>query len=135
MEGYLCPPLRRVAGSQSRMVDSAFKLLGRARWDGAVLEQMTLPQRHRGLGLRRTSPLEGRAAFVSTAAQTEWVMAAGPAEFWPLEGPSGGRLQLMWEGLHGAGGGLWPPEERAVDDNSLRTMVCAHQAYSLHGAP
>jgi hypothetical protein len=123
-----------VSATEDRIVDSAFTLMGRARREGAVLEQMTLPRRHGGLGLRRISPLEGQAAFVSGAAQTEYAMSSGPAEFRPFQGPSGDKLRLMWEGLHDAGGGLWTPGERAVDDNSLRTMVSAQRTYSRHEA-
>jgi hypothetical protein len=95
---------------------------------------MSLPRRHGGLGLRRTSALEGHAAFVSAAAQTECAMASGPAEFRTFERTWGGRLRLMWEGLHDAGDGLWPPGERAVDDNSLHTTVGAQRVYSRHQA-
>jgi hypothetical protein len=86
------------------MVDCAFTLLGRARWDKAIREQMTFPRRHGGL--RRASLLQGHAAFVSTAVQTEWAMASGPAEFPLFEAASRGlglRLWLVREDLHDAG--------------------------------
>jgi hypothetical protein len=63
-------PSPMVSTTEDRMVDSAFKLrpTGRGR-DGAVLEQMTLPRQHGGLGLRHNSPLQGHASFAP--AQTE----------------------------------------------------------------
>jgi hypothetical protein len=53
-------------------------------------------------------------------------------EFGPFEGPLGGGLWLKWEGLHDAGGGLWPRGEWVMEDSSFRTMVGAQQAYSRH---
>ena len=55
---------------------------------------MTLPQRHGGLGLGRTSPLDGRAAYLSAAAQAQQAMADGTAAFRPFEGASGDTLRL-----------------------------------------
>jgi hypothetical protein len=84
-----------VLATEDHMVDSACTPMGRDPWNGAVLEQITLPRRHGGLGLRRTCPLEGQAAFVPAAAYTDWAMASSPAEFQPFKGPSGSRLRLM----------------------------------------
>jgi hypothetical protein len=55
-------------------------------------------------------------------------MASRPAVFRPFVRPSGA-LRLMWEGLHDAGSGLWPPAEWAMDDKSLRAIVGTQRAY------
>jgi hypothetical protein len=106
--------------------------MGRARGDGVALEQMTLPRRHVGLDLCRTSLLKGHAAFVSVPAQTEWAMASGPAEFRPFEGLSGSGL--MREGLHDAGGGLWQPMPRKGADGGRQLLAHHDRAYSCLGA-
>jgi hypothetical protein len=89
--------------------------MDQARRDSPVLEQMTLPQRYSGLGLRRTSSLEGQAAYLSAAAQAQQAMSNGPAEFRAFEGPSGDKLWPLWEGLRGDGNGLWRFEAGAPD--------------------
>jgi hypothetical protein len=90
------------SATEDRVADSAFKMIGRIRQEGAVLEQMGLLQRHGALGLHRTSLLGSSAACVSTAAQMEWAMACGPAEFWRFEWPwtggsgSCGKASMTW---------------------------------------
>jgi hypothetical protein len=83
--------------TMDKVLDSAFAVINRVWHDGAVLEQMTLPQRHSGLGLHRTSLLEERVACHSAAAQAQQAVSGGLGELQPFEGPSGDMLWPLWE--------------------------------------
>ena len=53
--------------------------------DTRARAQLELPMRHGGMGLHRLSPVEGSAAFLSTAALTNVAMAP-QSSFGPLMG-------------------------------------------------
>jgi hypothetical protein len=109
-------------------------VIDRARRDGQVLEQMTLTQRHGGLGLRRTSPLEGRAAYPSAAAQAQQAMSNGPAAFRAFEGLSGDRLWPLWEGLRADEIWLWGLEAGTPDVATMPAIAHAQRTYGRNVA-
>jgi hypothetical protein len=61
---------------------------------------ITLALRYGGLGLSRTSPALGRAAYLATFAAAHVAMRGGPEAFRPFDGPSGEVLRPQWEALH-----------------------------------
>jgi hypothetical protein len=73
-----------VERAESKAVDGAFSLLQEARVKGPLTAQITLPFRQGGLGLARTSPAEGRAAYLAAAAATHRAMLEGPDAFRPF---------------------------------------------------
>ena len=71
---------------------------GRTR-PGQELEQLTLPMRHGGFGLRKTEPLEASAARLSGVGVAQRVLADAPAVFRPLDGPHAANYQILWSKL------------------------------------
>jgi hypothetical protein len=78
--------------AEDRALQSTGAILGRETGAHGVHAQLMLPLRHGGFGLRHANHLEGRAAYLSAAATAQRVMAAGPAPFWPFEGPKDAQL-------------------------------------------
>jgi hypothetical protein len=115
-------------------VDSAFAILGLLRVDGPVTAQITLPLRHGGLALSRTSPGEGSAVYVAAAATTHQAMLYGPEAFWPFDGPNGVQLRTKWASLHCRAGALWPPEYQEVSPDSLETIAAAQRKFLRQAA-
>ena len=82
--------------------------------EGAA-DQMVLPSRLGGLGLLRTAPEVGTAAYIAAAALCEVTFREdGPPCFRPFSGPSGTRLSQLWQLLHDSLR-LWPEPDRALD--------------------
>jgi hypothetical protein len=119
---------------ESEAVECAFALLGQARNEGALTEQMTLPFLHGGLGLQNTSEPEGQAAYLATAAATHDAMQNGPEEFRPFQWPRGQQLQPKWAALHDGAGDLWRQEGREVDESSIGTIRATQRDYSRHAS-
>ena len=69
----------------------------------AAIEQMTLPQRHGGFGLPRTTRDEADAAYLSGAAMAESALEDGAPECRPFSAEGGARagLEERWQRLHG----------------------------------
>jgi hypothetical protein len=63
-----------------------------------------------GLGLSRTSPALGRAAYLAASAATHIAMRGGPEALRPFDGPSGEVLRPQWKALHSEAGDLWKCE-------------------------
>jgi hypothetical protein len=87
--------------SRGKAVNSAFATLGLPRVARLVTAQMTLPLCHDDLGLHRTSPAEGSATYLATAATAHKAMLNGPDAFRPFDGPSG--VQLLTQFPYMAG--------------------------------
>jgi hypothetical protein len=115
-----------------KVVDTAFTIMGLAREEGPTVEQMTLPLRHGGLGLSCTDPALASAAYHAAAAATHTAMREEP--FRPSDGPSGALLRPQWGALHEGAGGLWKPELREVNPDSLGRIAEAQGAYMRHAA-
>jgi hypothetical protein len=72
-----------IQDTEDRVVASAFASMDRQPQCGMFHEQVTLPRRRAGLGLRCTSALECHAAYMSAAAWAQISMAEGPEAFQP----------------------------------------------------
>lgn len=59
--------------------------------------QLTLPLRHAGFGLRRTSAAEAKAALLAGIGAADTAVAAGPDTFRRLDGPLKPQLQEYWD--------------------------------------
>ena len=123
-----------VLRAESAAVDCAYAIIALPREDGAPTEQMTLPLRHGGLGLLRTGPAEGAAAYLSTAATTHLAQRDGPEAFRPFDGQHGAQLRHQWATLHDGAGDLWPPEIRDADPDSLGKVAGAQRDFGRHSA-
>lgn len=66
------------------------------------LQQLALPFRHGGFGLRLTSGTEAEAAFFSGVGAAHQVMRGGPTAFQTLDGAPAEALQRRWEALRAA---------------------------------
>jgi hypothetical protein len=74
-----------------------------------LTDQVTLPLRHSSLGLSRTIPALGRAAYLAASAAAHIVMRSGPEAFHPSDGSSGEVLRPQWEALHSESRDFWKP--------------------------
>jgi hypothetical protein len=99
-----------------------------------VTAQMTLPLCHSGLGLSRTSPAEGSAAYLAAAVTAQQAMHTGPEAFRPFDGPISTQLRPQRAALHGSAGTLWPPEYQVVSPDSLETIAAAQRDFSRQAA-
>jgi hypothetical protein len=95
-----------------------------------MTEQVTLPLRHGGLGLSRTSPALGRAAYLAASAAAHIAMRSGPEAFQPFDGPSGEVLRPQWEALHSEAGDLWKPELKEVNPERLGHITEAQGVFA-----
>jgi hypothetical protein len=88
---------RAVEAAEDRTVHNAFAIIGRERSPTAN-QQLSLPRRHGGFGIRVICQLQGQAgySYLSAAAMTKRVMDGGPAAFRPFEGPSCAVLCPAW---------------------------------------
>jgi hypothetical protein len=59
-------------------------------------------------------------------------MAAGPAPFWPFEGPKGAQLSRQWETLHDIADGLWESDKRTADVTNMPTIARAQGTFGRH---
>ena len=64
---------------------------------GPHLDQLVLPIRHGGFGLRAVTEVEAQAAYLSGAASAQLVLADGPHQFRPFDGPNAASLLAIWQ--------------------------------------
>jgi hypothetical protein len=112
----------------------ALAIAGHTTEEGPLTDQVTLPLRHGGLGLSRTSPALGRAAYFAASAATHIAMRGGPEAFRPFDGPSGKVLRPQWEALHSKAGDLWKCELKEVNPERLGHIAEAQGVFALHEA-
>ena len=74
------------------------------------------------MGLRRLSPAEGSAAFLSSAALANVAMIGAPEQFRPFDGPAGAGIRQEWSQLR-THVGLYDPLGEVVDDVCLRMVL------------
>ena len=72
---------------ESKVAEATFKLMSLPVQPEMLASQLTLPLRYGGI--RTTSTMEAKAAFLSAAAVTQEVMSAGLLPFRPFSGPMG----------------------------------------------
>jgi hypothetical protein len=94
-----------VQQAERKAVDCALAIVGQPTTDGPLTEQVTLPLRHGGLGLSRTSPALGGTAYLAASAATHISMGQGPEAFRPFDVPSGDPLPLRPSTVRGATSG------------------------------
>ena len=105
---HLAPSTRRVEQAVLSAVAELFKLPmgegpgGSAPVPGSAVQQLLLPIRHGGFGLRATSGLSADAAFLSGAATAQSVMAEAPVRFRPFTGVGVASLRGKWQRVHDA---------------------------------
>jgi hypothetical protein len=118
-----------VQRAERKTVHEVFALLGLPRVDGPLTEQITLPHR-----LSHTSPTDGVAAYLATAATAHHAMHRDPEVFRPFHGPNGDVLRPQWEALHDGARDLWRADAREAGPDSLGTIAAAQSAISRHSA-
>jgi hypothetical protein len=123
-----------VQSAENKAVDCAFAIAANPRTNGPLTDQITLPLRHGGLGLARTGPPEGAAAYLAAAATTQLAMQGGPTQLRPFDGPSGEQLRPLWETLHDTAVGLWPPEDHEASPDTMGIIAEAQRAFSRHSS-
>ena len=99
-----------------------------AGWGGASgreREQMALPLRHGGFGLRRVTAVEADAALLSGAAKAQAAMAEGLAACRPFEGASRAPLVEKWHDVFDDVGPEreWEPGERDLPAETVRDTL------------
>jgi hypothetical protein len=79
-------------------------------------DQMLLPLRHAGLGLRLVQPIEADAALVSGAAKAHAAMVSAPGALQPFSGAARAPLLEAWQRVfdYGAAACEWPPDAAAA---------------------
>ena len=77
-------------------------------------EQMTLPLRHAGFGLRKVQAVEADAALLSGAARAQAAMCDGPEACQPFSSAARPALLAAWHGVHdfGEASSEWGPGAR-----------------------
>lgn len=107
----LAPATRRVEDGLVTAAARIFRLptgegpAGCAPVASPKVAQLLLPVRHGGFGLRVTSQVEAKAAFLAGAATAQRVMAEGPSEFRPFDGPARPALLQRWHDVLDSCGG------------------------------
>ena len=92
---------------------------------GREREQMTLPLRHGGFGLRVVTAVEADAALASGAAKAQAAMAQGPAACRPFEGASRAPLLETWRRVFDdvAADCKWEPDARDLPEDFVRDVL------------
>jgi hypothetical protein len=113
-----------IQDTEVRVVASAFELMDRQPQRSMDREQMTLPSRHAGLGLRSTNVLECHAAYMSAAARAQIATSEGPKAFQPLLGLSAAGLPYKWAALHTdvAAPVDWGPRQLLNEERSVMIL-------------
>lgn len=96
---------------------------------GRELEQMLLPIRHGGFGLRSSTALEADAAFLSGAAAAQLVMADALRQFRPFHTMRAAQLRNQWQRVYDDMSDTckWPEGSRAMTNH-----VIAHVLPQVH---
>jgi hypothetical protein len=79
--------------AEPKAVACALAITGHTTEKGSLTDQITLPLRHGDLGLSRTSPALGRAAYLAASTAAHIAMRGGPEAFRPFDSPSGEMLR------------------------------------------
>ena len=98
---------------------------GWGRASGREREQLALPLRHGGFGLRKATAIEADAALLSGAAKAQAAMAEGPAACRPFEGASRAPLVEKWHGVFDdvGPGREWDPGDRDLSEDVVRDTL------------
>jgi hypothetical protein len=120
--------------AERKAVACALAIAGHTTEEGPLTDQVTLPLWHGGLGLSRTSPVLGRAAYLAASVAAHIVMCGGPEAFRPFDGPSGEVLRPQWEALHSEEGDLWKPELKEVNPEHLGHIAEAQGVFERREA-
>ena len=92
-------------------------------------QQLSLPMRHGGFGLRRTDAAAADAALLAGAASAQTALAAAPACLQPLADGSASRAELLprWQALHDAHAGNcgWDDAARDLPAGFVREQLPA----------
>ena len=127
----LAPATRRLEQAVLAAAAGLFKLpgghgaAGMAFASGPHLDQLLLPIRHGGFGLRATTEVEAQAAFLSGAASAQLVLADGPQQFRPFDGPSSAYLLAIWQQVFDACATScgWLASARVMDARTIREVL------------
>lgn len=92
-------------------------------------QQLLLPFRHGGFGLRSSCKLVADAAFVSGAATAQMVMAEAPRQFRPFDHVGMASLRGKWQHVYDevSAGCSWPPGARAMSPDTIQHVLPAVQ--------
>jgi hypothetical protein len=115
-----------------KAVACALTIAGHTTEEDPLTDQVSHPLRHGGLGLSRTSPALGRAAYLAASATAHIAMHGGPEAFRPFDGPSGEGLRPQWEALHSKAGDLWKLELKEVNPERLGHIAEAQVVFGPH---
>ena len=120
---------------ERKVATAAGEIMQRPELADAQADQLTLPLRFGGMGIRATDTNVAKASFLSAAAMTQAVMLTGPARFRPFAGHGAEGLRQDWRGLHAAGGALWPPEAAEPTAECIeQVMPSAQREYYQYDA-
>mgnify|MGYP001787467346 CR=1 FL=1 len=89
------------------------------------LDQLQLPIRHGGFGLRASTELDAQAAFLSGAASAQLVLAEGPRQFRPFDNVGVARLRNTWQRVFDGHSGDcgWQQSARALSPHTVRHVL------------
>jgi hypothetical protein len=118
--------------TERKAVACALAIAGHTTEEGPLTDQVTL--RHGCLGLSRTSPELGRAAYLAASAAAHIAMRGGPESFRPFDGSSREVLRPQWEALHSEAGDLWKPELKELNPERLGHIAEAQGVFARHEA-
>ena len=93
------------------------------------LQQLILPFRHGGFGLRYTSAIEAEAAFFSGLGAAHRVMREAPPAFRVLEGRGAEQLQVRWQALRADCPAIRERLEREKTDSLATTDTLANLSF------
>jgi hypothetical protein len=98
---------------------------GRAPLPCRALEQLLLPTRHAGFGLRISSARGAKAAFLSGAASAQLLMKDAPQVLRPLDGPNRAALLTSWHELFEDCGADcdWPEAVRGFSVTAVSSVL------------
>jgi hypothetical protein len=102
--------------------------------DAATTEQLRLPLRMGGCGLRFTEPLAATAAYLAGAALAHTALDGGQDTLRPFSGARAPELTASWVALHESAGDLWPSTAKEIDSVALGFIAKAQRAYGKHAA-
>jgi hypothetical protein len=120
--------------AEPKAVACALAIAGHTTEEGPLTDQVTFPLRLGGLGLSRTSPALGRAAYLAASAAAHIATLGGSEAFWPFDGPSSEVLRPQWQALHSEAADLLKPKLKEVTSGTPSTWVTSPgPKVSLHG--
>ena len=127
----VAPSTRQVEQAVLEAISTIFRLPSAIGPEGArvasttVLQQMVLPLRHGGLGLRMTSSIEADAALLSGAAMAEAAMYGGKDTCMPFNGASRPPLLEVWRRVFDdcADDCGWGPDMRNLPDSFVEETL------------